>query len=110
MQAAAQALREALDKSEVAVLEPWMAFEILVPGEFSSGIIADLGSRKAEVGEVSSEGQFRTVTGTVALSKMLGYSTAVRSLSQGRASFSMSPIGHRAVPEDELEARGLVWT
>jgi len=41
---------------------------------------------------------------------MFGYSTVVRSLSQGRASFSMQPAGFRVVPEDELRARGLVWT
>ena len=58
---------------------------------------------------MTTEGAYRTLFGTVALSKMFGYSTAVRSLSQGRAGFSMSPSGHRAVPEQELEARGLVW-
>jgi len=41
---------------------------------------------------------------------MFGYSTAVRSLSQGRASFSMTPAGYRQVREEELLARGLVWT
>jgi len=40
---------------------------------------------------------------------MFGYSTAVRSLSQGRASFSMEPSGFAEVPAEELEARGLVW-
>ncbi|MBL8857862.1 MAG: elongation factor G [Planctomycetes bacterium] len=108
-QSAAQALRTALSEAEVALLEPWMNFEIQTPGEFASGILADLNARRAEVGDVTHEGAFRTLSGTVALSKMFGYSTAVRSLSQGRASFSMSPSGHRAVPEAELEARGLVW-
>jgi elongation factor G len=87
-----------------------MAFEIQSPAEFSSGIIADLNARKAEVGEVRSDGPFRTILGTVPLSRMFGYSTAVRSLSQGRASFSMTPAGLRHVPEDELASRGLVWT
>jgi elongation factor G len=90
-QAAAAALREALAKSDVALVEPVMAFEIQCPAEFGSGIIADLNSRRAEVAEVTSDGPFRTVRGSVPLSAMFGYSTAVRSLSQGRASFSMSP-------------------
>ncbi len=109
VQAASQALRAALEPSEIALLEPWMRFEIQTPNEFASGILADLNSRKAEVLDMSSEGSLRTMTGTVALSKMFGYSTAIRSLSQGRAGFSMSPSGHRRVPEEELEARGLVW-
>ena len=109
-QAATQALREALEASAVTLLEPLMSFEVQTPAEFSSGIIADLNSRRAELSEVESEGSLRTLHGTVALSKMFGYSTVVRSLSQGRADFSMSPAGYREVPEDELAARGLVWT
>jgi elongation factor G len=109
VQAASQALRQALQDAEVGLYEPLMAFEIQSPAEFSSGIIADLNARKASVEDVQSDGPFRTLLGTVPLSRMFGYSTAVRSLSQGRASFSMSPAGLRRVPEDELAARGLVW-
>jgi len=110
VQAANQALREALEAAAVKLLEPLMSFEIQTPAEFSSGIIADLNARRAELTEVESEGALRTLHGTVALSKMFGYSTAVRSLSQGRAGFSMSPAGHREVAEEELAARGLVWS
>ena len=110
VQAANQALRDALDKAEVLLLEPVMAFEIQTPSEFASGIIADLNSRKAVVAEVLAEGALRTIAGTVPLSKMFGYSTAIRSLSQGRASFSMTPAGYRQVREEELSARGLVWS
>ncbi|MBK7878008.1 MAG: hypothetical protein IPJ77_20280 [Planctomycetes bacterium] len=109
-QAASQALREALAAAEVMVLEPLMRFEIESPAEFSSGILADLGARKAEVREVTAEGTLRSIQGTVPLSQMFGYSTAVRSLSQGRASYSMSPAGLRPVSEAELAARGLVWS
>jgi elongation factor G len=110
VQAAAQALRAALEASDVGLFEPEMAFEIQSPAEFASGIIADLNSRKASVEDVRSDGPFRTVVGTVPLSRMFGYSTAVRSLSQGRASFGMTPAGLRRVPEDELAARGLAWS
>ncbi len=109
VQAANLALREALSSGKVALLEPLMSFEIQAPAEFSSGIIADLNSRRAEVTEVQADGFYRAVKGTVPLSKMFGYSTAVRSLSQGRAGFAMEPAGFRQVPEEELEARGLVW-
>ncbi|MCY2958684.1 MAG: elongation factor G [Planctomycetota bacterium] len=110
VQAASQALRQALQEAQVGLFEPLMAFEIQSPADFSSGIIADLNSRKASVEDVRSDGPYRTIVGTVPLSRMFGYSTAVRSLSQGRASFSMTPAGLRHIPEDELAARGLVWT
>jgi elongation factor G len=110
VQAAAIALREALMAARVELLEPLMAFEIQCPSEFSSGVIADLNSRRAEVGEVLTEGDLRVILGSVPLSQMVGYSTAVRSLSQGRASFTMQTAGFRRVPEEELAARGLVWS
>jgi elongation factor G len=107
--AATLALREAMKQAPASLLEPRMSFDIQCPEEFSSGIIADLGARRAEVGQVVADGDLRTVTGTVALAQMFGYSTAVRSLSQGRASWSMTPAGFVEVPEAELEARGLTW-
>ncbi len=109
-QAAAAALRHALAGSRVVVLEPLMAFTIESPAEFSSGILADLNGRRAEVSGVEAQGDLRILVGTVPLAEMFGYSTAVRSLSQGRAGFSMLPSGFQEVPPGELEARGLVWS
>ncbi len=109
VQAATLALRRAMQEAQVDLLEPVMCFEIRTPPEFTSGIIADLNARRAEVSGLGVEELLRTVCGTVPLAQMFGYATAVRSLSQGRASFSMEPAGFRAVPEEELVARGLVW-
>lgn len=109
-QAATQALRKAMQSAEVEILEPTMAFDIQVPEEFSSGVIADLGSRHAEVEEVLSEGDLRTIRGRVPLVHMFGYSTVVRSLSQGRGSYGMIPAGFTELPAAELEARGLIWS
>jgi len=109
IQAAVSALRQALQQAVVAVEEPRMAFEVQCPAEFSSGIIADLNARGAELAEVLSESESRTLRGRVPLYGMFGYSSAVRSLSQGRASFSMLPSGYQPVPEPELVARGMVW-
>jgi len=109
VQAAAIALREATSAASIDLLEPMMAFEIEAPSEFASGIIADLNARRAEVEGVESAGSLRVIHGKVALAQMFGYSTAVRSLSQGRASFSMVPAGHQVVPEHELASRGLTW-
>ncbi len=109
VQAAVSALRQALHEAKVAVQEPLMRFEVQTPAEFASGIIADLNSRGAELAEVVTEGETRILRGQVPLYEMFGYSTAVRSLSQGRAGFTMRPAGYRTVPEPELEARGMVW-
>lgn len=108
--AAVGALRQALSDAEVVLQEPLMSFQVDVPAEFASGVIADLNARQAELTEVRSEGTSRHLAGKVPLSAMFGFSTAVRSLSQGRASYSLSPAGFRRVPEAELAARGLVWT
>ncbi len=108
-QAATQALRAAMGKAEIAVLEPMMSFEIQAPEEFVSGIIADLNARGAALGEVHSQEGTGFVRGRVPLSRMFGYSTAVRSLSQGRASFSMEPAGFGPLTEQELVTRGLAW-
>jgi elongation factor G len=108
-QAASQALRQALVAAQVKVLEPVMGLEIEAPADFSGGILADLGARNAQIAEVVSEGELRRVTGRVALASVFGYSTALRSLSQGRASFSLEPRGFQPVPDSELEVRGLVW-
>jgi elongation factor G len=109
VQAATIALRQAMTAARIDLLEPVMSFEIEAPAEFSSGILGDLNSRRAEVTGVVARGVLRAITGTVPLVHMFGYSTVVRSLSQGRASFSMQPAGFRGVPEGELRQRGLTW-
>jgi elongation factor G len=110
MHAASSALRAATADAKIDLLEPRMAFEIQAPAEFASGIIADLNSRQAEVEGVVSQDVWRLIHGHVPLIHMFGYATAVRSLSQGRASFSMHPDGFQVVPPDQLEARGLTWS
>jgi elongation factor G len=103
------ALRQALSAARVDLLEPVMSFEITAPAEFMSGIIAELNASRANIAEHGVEGDQRTVRGRVPLFRMFGYSTTLRSLSQGRASFSLEPRGFAPVPEGELAARGLVW-
>jgi elongation factor G len=110
VQAAAQALRQALAEARVEILEPVMHFEVETPEDFASGLISDLGGRQAEVQEVRAEHATRSIRGKVPLATMFGYSTVIRSLSQGRAGFSLSPAGFVPVAEAELEVRGLVWT
>jgi elongation factor G len=110
VQAAVQALRNATAEALVDLLEPVMRFEIQTPEESTSAILADLNARRAEVESFGVQERLQGITGTVPLAQMFGYASAVRSLSQGRASYTMRPAGFRVVPEEELVARGLVWT
>jgi elongation factor G len=108
-QAASMALRQAFQAASIALLEPVMFFQIEAPADFISGIIAELNAKKAAISDLTADGILRRVEGQVPLFHMFGYASALRSLSQGRASFSLQPAGFRSVPEEELEARGLVW-
>ena len=108
-QAASLALRQALADAQIVLLEPVMAFEIEAPAEFMSGIIGELNSKKADIADLTVDGGMRRVAGRVPLFRMFGYASTLRSLSQGRASFALTPAGFRRVDEAELEPRGLVW-
>ena len=99
-QAAVAALRECLRALEsgdgVRLLEPWMAFVVDAPVDVASGVIGDLNSRHAVMEEIVSTGaEGRRVTGSAPLGALIGYSTALRSLSKGRATFNLSPDGLR---------------
>ena len=61
-------------------------------------------SRRAEINEMFTRGKLRVIEARAPLEKMFGYSTAVRSLSQGRASYSMEPLEYAAAPESLLES------
>ncbi|MEZ5965032.1 MAG: elongation factor G [Planctomycetota bacterium] len=99
VEAATKALRAALEQSGIDLLEPWMRIEVEARAEFASGILNDLSQRRAEVDDVVADGDLRTIHGTVALRRMFGYATAVRSLSQGQAAFSLTPVELRPTGE-----------
>ena len=74
------------------LLEPIMKLEVVVPEDFVGNVTGDLNSRRAIIVNTEVRGNLVAITAEVALSKMFGYSNDVRSLSQGRASFSMEPL------------------
>ncbi len=84
-----------------------MRFEVTTPAEFVGPIQSDLARRGAVVEGEDVRGDLRAIRGTVALSEMFGYSTTVRSLSQGRAGYSMEPAGFREVPPNVAERLSL---
>ena len=83
------AFKEAFQKAAPQLLEPVMKVEILVPEEFMGEVIGDLNSRKGKIKQITNQGVTQVLTASVSLSKMFGYSTALRSVSQGRGNFSM---------------------
>ncbi len=88
--AAAEAFRRAVGGANPSRLEPIMAVEVTVDDEFLGAVIGDLNQRRGQVQDVGSRGAKRVVAANVALRNMFGYSTRLRSLTEGRATFSMT--------------------
>jgi len=106
--AASMAFREAAGKAGPALLEPIMKFEIRTPDIYLSAALNDLNSRRAEIAHMEVDGMLRIVTGTVPISEMFGYSTTLRSLTQGRAVFSLEASRYGRVPpqlQEEITMR-----
>jgi len=87
--AASQALKEACEKAKPILLEPIMRLEVVLPDEYLGEVISDINSRKGLVETVEKRGKVTIVGAIVPLSHMFGYSTTLRSLTQGRGSFTM---------------------
>jgi elongation factor G len=87
--AAAMAFEKACQQADPVLLEPIMEAEILVPEEFMGEVIGDLNSRQGKIDQIVSKGPVQVLTASIPLSRMFGYSTALRSVSQGRGTFSM---------------------
>lgn len=101
--AAILALKAAARKADAVLLEPIMKIEVVVPEKYMGDVIGDLNSRRAIIKEMTDRGNNKVVDGEVPLSAMFGYATAMRSLSQGRASFSMEFSHYAEVPKNVVE-------
>ena len=86
---AAMACNEALSKGKPFLLEPIMTTEIFVPETFVGEVIGDLNSRNGKIESIDHKKGTQVITATVPLSRMFGYSTSLRSASQGRGTFTM---------------------
>ena len=87
--AAATAFRDGCNQADPLMLEPIMMVDIITPGEFVGDVIGDINSRKGEISAVNPKGTISEVKAKVPLNAMFGYSTDLRSATQGRATFSM---------------------
>lgn len=101
--AAKYALHEALRQGRSVFLEPIMDIEVVVPEEFMGTVIGDLNTRRAKIVSMGTRGKLKTARCEVPLAEMFNYANAVRSLSQGRASFSMEPAFYAEVPHHVAE-------
>jgi len=98
------AFKEACKKAKLILLEPVMKVEVVTPDEYQGDIMGDLNRRRGKIlGMETDTKQLCTVTCEVPLAEMFGYATAVRSLSRGRASYSMEPFSFEEVPSSIAE-------
>jgi elongation factor G len=106
--AARAAFRELAAKGAVKLLEPIMKVEVVTPDDFLGGVIGDLNSRRGQVQGTDSRGNAQVVTAMVPLANMFGYINQLRSMSQGRAQYSMQFDHYEQVPQaiaDEVKAK-----
>ncbi len=101
--AARAAFREAMPKAKAVLLEPMMKVEVVTPEEYMGDIIGDLNSRRGQVSGMEQRGVNHVVNGMVPLANMFGYVNNLRSMSQGRASYTMTFDHYEEVPHNVAE-------
>ena len=97
------AFKDAVKKAGAVVLEPVMKVEVVVPEDFMGTVIGDLNSRRGRIQGTESRGELQGVQTEVPLSEMFGYATDVRSLTEGRATFTMEFSTYSDVPQHIYE-------
>ncbi|MFW6159279.1 MAG: elongation factor G [Planctomycetota bacterium] len=100
MAAAARGMQRAGDQAEMSLLEPIMKVEIVVPEPYVGDVLTDLNGRRADIMDMGLAGDLRTIDAKVPLAELFGYSTTLRSLSQGRATHTMEPLEYALVPAE----------
>ena len=109
--AGSMAIKDAVNKADPVILEPMMRVEVTMPEEFMGDVIGDLNSRRGHVEGMESRGSTQVVRAFVPLAQMFGYVTDLRSMTQGRASYSMELSHFAEVPSavaQELDAKSRV--
>jgi elongation factor G len=96
--AASMAFKEAANKANPTILEPMMSCEVVCPEDYMGGVIGDLNGRRGKILNMTQRHGLQVIKSEVPLSTMFGYSTALRSSSQGRATYSMEFSHYEPVP------------
>jgi elongation factor G len=102
--AGSMALQDACKKAELILIEPIMKVEVTTPDEFMGDAIGDLSSKRAQILGTTKRGNATIIVALVPLAELSGYSTKLRSISQGRASYYMEPSHYEEVPRNIQEA------
>ena len=97
------ALKEGIRKAKPVLLEPIMDVEVVTPADYMGDIIGDLSARRGKVGGMTERAGARVIGASVPLGEMFGYSTTLRSLSQGRAVFTMQFAHYEEVPTSKAD-------
>ena len=97
------ALKAAARKAEAVILEPVMKVEVVTPEEYMGDIIGDLNRRRGMISGMEENPSGKVINSLVPLAEMFGYATNVRSISQGRASFSMKFEKYTEIPNNIAE-------
>ena len=96
--------KEACRKASPILLEPIMKVEVVTPEEYMGNIVGDLNSKRGQIGQMTDRALAKVIDALVPLSEMFGYATALRSMSQGRASYAMEFEKYAEVPRHVAEA------
>ncbi len=106
--AAADGFERGLQECGPVLLEPVMRLDIVTPDEYVGDIVGDLQQRRAIIDSTEVRGTMTGIIASAPLKELFGYSSAIRSLSQGRAGCSMEPQGYQPAPESDVESFGFV--
>ncbi len=101
--AGSMAFKEAARKAQPIILEPMMNVEVVCPESYMGDVLGDLSARRGKIGGMTQRGEAQVIASTVPLSEMFGYSTKLRSMSQGRAVYSMEFAHYEEVPKSKAE-------
>ena len=101
--AGSMAFKEAARSAKPILLEPIMGVEVVTPADFLGNVVGDLSSRRGKIGGMTQRAESQVVAADVPLAEMFGYSTALRSQTQGRAVYSMQFDHYEEVPKNVAE-------
>ncbi|HUQ46939.1 MAG TPA: elongation factor G [Gemmatimonadaceae bacterium] len=101
--AGSMAIKEAVKRANPVILEPIMNVEVVCPNDYMGDILGDLSARRGKIGGMTQRGEAQVIASSVPLSEMFGYSTKLRSQSQGRAVYSMEFSHYEEVPKSKAE-------
>jgi len=101
--AGSQALQQAVKRAKPVLLEPVMKLEVITPQQFMGDVVGNLNARRAQIQKMSDRGQAKVIDAHVPLGEMFGYATDLRSMTQGRATFTMEFDHYEQVPRNIAE-------